>query len=381
MAARIELQGKSVALYLPDLSGGGLERLQLDLAPFFLAAGLDVTLVLVRRSGPLVEEVPPGVKLVSLSAGRQLAALLPLARYLKSATPSILITHTEHSAIIAIWARALVRSKARIIVCQHNTLSAQSRRAKWQFRILPALFRMFLGFADRVVAVSTGVADDLVQLNSVPRSKVTVIYNGVIGQDFERKCAAPVSHPWFGFGVPVIVAAGRMVEQKDFATLITAFATVARNRDVRLVLLGDGPLRTSLSELAKSLDVADRIDMPGFRPNPLPYLRAAAVVVLSSRYEGFGMVLAEALACGTAAVSTACPHGPAEILDHGRIGRLAPPGDPAALAHAIMATLDNPPARELLLERGRAFTTNACADKYLDVFLDLMARRPASHGR
>jgi glycosyltransferase involved in cell wall biosynthesis len=115
--------------------------------------------------------------------------------------------------------------------------------------------------------------------------------------------------------------------------------------------------------------------LTGFHENPLPYLREAALVVLSSRYEGFGMVLAEALACGTPVVSTDCPHGPAEILDYGRFGRLTPVGDAAALSEAILATLDAPPSREAMKRRGTTFTTAASAERYLDLFDDVLAVR------
>lgn len=372
---RASLKGRSLAIYMPDLSGGGLERLQLDLTPLFIAAGLEVTFLLGTARGALLTQVPAEARVVPLNAARQLRALLPIVRYLRRARPAILVVHTEHAAIICLWARVIARSSTRVIVCQHNTASAQSQRARWQFRILLVLFRLFLGWADRIVAVSAGVADDLVASCGVARERIAVIYNGVVGSDFARKCAAPAAHPWFGAGVPVIVAAGRLVEQKDFATLITAFAAVARERDVRLVLLGEGPLRASLTELAHSLGIAERIDMPGFHANPLPYLREAALVVLSSRFEGFGMVLAEALACGTPVVSTDCPHGPAEILDHGRYGRLAPVGDPAALAQAILATLNAPPLRETLASRGQTFSIRASAAHYLDLFGDILARR------
>jgi glycosyltransferase involved in cell wall biosynthesis len=381
-ADRAALKGRLLVIYVPDLSGGGLERLQLDLAPLFIAAGLEVTFLLGTARGTLVTQVPAEARVVSLNVARQLSSLLPIVRYLRRARPDILLVHTEHPAILSLWARLIARTATRVIVCQHNTLSAQSRRTHWQFRILPVLFRLFLGWADRIVAVSTGVADDLLTSCGVPRERIDVIYNGVVGGDFARKCAAPVDHPWFGAGVPVIVAAGRLVEQKDFATLITAFATVARERDVRLVILGDGPLRSSLTQLAQSLGIAERIDMPGFRTNPLPYLREAALVVLSSRFEGFGMVLAEALACGTPVVSTDCPHGPAEILDYGRYGRLTPVGDRAALAQAMVDTLDAPPPRETMKSRGNAFTVRGSAERYLDLFADILAQRslPAPAG-
>jgi glycosyltransferase involved in cell wall biosynthesis len=372
---RATLKGRSVTIYLPDMSGGGIERLQADLAPFFIGAGLRVTFLLGAARGVLLTQIPTDAAVVSLDASRQLAGLLPLARYLRRARPDILLVHLEHAAIISLWARVIACSATRIIVCQHAALSAQGQRNRWQYRILPSLFRLFLGSADRIVAVSAGVADGLSKSCGIARERITVIYNGVVGSDFALRRAAPVEHPWLSAEarVPVIVAAGRMVEQKDFATLLAAFAMVARDRDVRLVLLGDGPLRPSLQELALALGVSGWIDMPGFRANPLPYMRQAALVVLSSRFEGFGMVLAEALACGTPVVSTDCPHGPAEILDHGRYGRLTPVGDAAALARAILGTLDAPDSREHLKSRGRTFTVRASAERYLDLFEDVLA--------
>jgi glycosyltransferase involved in cell wall biosynthesis len=377
-ADHASLKGRSLAIYIPDLSGGGLERLQLDLAPLFIGAGLEVTFLLGTARGALLTQVPAEAQVVPLNAARQLMALLPIVRYLRRARPDILLVHTEHAAIISLWARAIARSATRVVVCQHNTASAQSRRKRWQFRILLVLFRLFLDWADRIVAVSAGVADDLVASCGIARGRTAVIYNGVVGTDFARKCAAPVEHPWFGAGVPVIVAAGRLVEQKDFATLITAFARLACVRDARLVLLGEGPLRSSLEELAQSLGIAERVDMPGFRANPLPYLREAALVVLSSRFEGFAMVLAEALACGTPVVSTDCPHGPAEILDHGRYGRLTPVGDPAALAAAMLATLNEPPPREIMESRGNTFTVRTSAERYLDLFGDVLVQQASA---
>jgi glycosyltransferase involved in cell wall biosynthesis len=378
MSAAAETKPRSLAIYVPDLSGGGLERLQLDLAPAFIAAGYKVTFVLNSARGALVNQVPAQAQVESLNARRQLLALQPLRRYLQSAQPDILLVHTEHTAIITLWARALARHcRTKVITCQHNTLSEQSHRRSWQFRIVVGLMRSFLGWADRLVAVSAGVADDLARCCAIPRERIRVIYNGVVGSDFAERSAAPLDHPWFRAGQPVIVAAGRFVAQKDFASLIIAFARVSQKREVRLVLLGEGPLRGELEALAKSLGVTDRIDMPGFRANPLPYFRRASVVVLSSRYEGFAMVLAEALACGSPVVSTECPHGPAEILDHGRYGRLTPVADSDALALAILATLDAPLPRATLESRGQSFTIRASADRYLALFDAVLAKPSA----
>ena len=184
---RESLKDRSIAIYMPDLSGGGLERLQLDLAPFLIAAGIKLTLLLGRAKGELLSQVPQGAAVVSLDASRQLSALLPLVKYLRRARPDVLLAQTEHTAIVALWARALARSRTRIIVCQHNNFSRQSTRGGWKFRVLPALFRRFVGWADRVVAVSAGVAEDLIQVTGMPRDRVTLIYNGVISSEFARK--------------------------------------------------------------------------------------------------------------------------------------------------------------------------------------------------
>ena len=370
-AGRTRLQGRSVGIYMPDLSGGGLERLQLELCPFLIAAGLNVTLVLTRAQGDLMSQVPANTRVFSLNASRQIRALMPLVRYLQREKPDVLIVHTEHTAIIALWARVIARSSTRIVVCQHNNYSAQSHRRSWNFRLLPLLFSRVIRLADRVVAVSTGVAEDFVKATGLAPDRVMVIYNGVIGTEFGHKSAAHLDHPWFAQGTPVIVAAGRFVHQKDFATLIKAFSLVRKQRAVRLVLLGDGPLREELKALAHSLGVAEHIDMPGFCSNPFPYMRAAAMVVLSSRYEGFAMVLAEALACGAPVVSTDCPYGPAEILEGGRFGRLTPVGDAEALSQAMVATLDNPPQREALRARAADFSVDIAAGRYLDLLEEL----------
>lgn len=374
MSTRDLLDGKSLVIHVPDLSGGGVERLQLDLAPLFMAAGLKVTFLLGTDTGVLRPQIPPGVDVVSLDARRQLMSLIPIARYLRRARPDILVVNTEHPAILSLWARGISRSATRVVVCQHNALSAQGTRPGWQFRMLPSLARLSFPRADRIVAVSLGVAEDLAVSCGIPRGRIDVIYNGVVGSDFARKKAAHLDHRWFGQGIPVVVAAGRFVDQKDFATLITAFKRVLDTREARLLLLGDGPLREDLLALARSLGIAECIDMPGFCANPVPFLNAASVVVLSSRHEGFGMVLAEALACGTPVVSTDCPHGPAEILEHGRYGRLTPVGDSEALAQAILATLGAPLPRDVLQARGNVFSVTTAAEQYLGLFRVMLSQ-------
>ncbi|MDR3424549.1 MAG: glycosyltransferase [Alphaproteobacteria bacterium] len=359
-----------IAIYLPDLSGGGAERLQVNLAQIFLNRGVAVEFVLDRAEGPLLDAVPPKATVISLGCKRVLQSLPKLARYLREQKPDILLSNLGHNNIIALWARRLARSGTKIVVAQHNMLSGESLREGYKYRYLPLFYRLFLPWADGIVAVSQGIGEDVAMMTGLPMSRITVIYNGVVTADFEAKANLPVAHPWFGDAsrLPVFVAVGRLVWQKDFPTLLRAFAKVVAHKSARLVILGEGPLRAELTSLAAELGISDSLDLAGFKPNPLPFMRQASVVVLSSRFEGFAMVLAEALACGAKIVSTDCQHGPSEILEKGNYGILTPVEDSDALAAAMLAALDAPADKEKLTKRGQKFSLETCGQQYLDLF-------------
>lgn len=375
--ARVSASGErpapSVAIYLPDLSGGGAERLHVQLAGKLRASGLAPRFLLDRRAGDLLDAVPADCPVDVLDARRQIAALPRLVQYLRTSPPAVLIANMEHMNVMAVAARALARAPTRIVVTQHNSFSEQAKRKSWQFRALPALYRAALPFADAVVAVSHGVADDLAARIGRARSTIDVIHNGVVTDDFDQRAAAEPEHPWFADGPPVILAMGRLVAQKDFATLLQGFAAVAGRSDARLIILGEGPLRGELETVARTLGIADRVAFPGFVANPLPWLRRARLFVLSSRFEGFGNVLAEALACGTPVISTDCPYGPSEILERGRFGALVPVGNAAALGNAILATLSADPDHAALRVRGHHFSVTSCATAYHDLIARLLA--------
>ncbi|MFT3968061.1 MAG: glycosyltransferase [Sphingobium sp.] len=360
-----------VAIYLPDLSGGGAERLHVQLAPALESLGYAVRFVLDRPGGALEGLLPSTIARFVLGGRRQLAALPRLVRYLRQDRPDILVGNMEHMNVMAVLARRLARVPTRVVVTQHNAFSEQVKRASWQWRVLPPLYRAILPRADAVVAVSAGVADDLAERTGFPRDAISVIHNGVIDHGFFSRAAEEPQHRWFAEGRRVIVGMGRLVAQKDFATLVRAFALAPQ--DTRLLILGEGPQRAELEALAASLDLAGRVDMPGFLSNPLPFLRKASLFVLSSRFEGFGNVVAEALALGTPVVSTDCPHGPAEILQAGRFGLLVPPGDSEALGVAITHALAAVPDHEALSERGRHFSVSACAQAYSELWEGLGA--------
>ena len=199
---------------------------------------------------------------------------------------------------------------------------------------------------------------------------VRVVSSPIIDRGFWSRASAPIEHPWFQRrDVPVILGVGELCERKDFATLIKGFALASAEREMRLVILGEGKKRKMLLELAEGLGIQERVDMPGFATNPLPYMAGADCFCLTSRCEGLPVALVEALACGTPAVATDCPSGPREVLAGTGAGILVPVGDPAAVAHAMLRLLSSPPPAEQVKAAVGRFTVENGAREYLKELL------------
>jgi glycosyltransferase involved in cell wall biosynthesis len=312
------------------------------LANSFAARGLAVDLVLAKATGPYLKDVSDAVRVVDLGSSRVLFSLPGLTRYLRRERPLAMLSALSHANVVAVWAKQLARISTRLVLSERNTLSistsgAHTRRA----RLLPWLMRYTYPKADGVVAVSGGVADDLAATIGLPRKNVMVVYNPVVTEALIRQSHERVSHPWFELGEPpVILAVGRLTAQKNFSTLIRAFARLRSQRAVRMIILGEGELRGILEKQVAELGLAADVILPGFMDNPFAWMRRSALFVLSSAWEGLPGTLIQAMACAVPVVSTDCPSGPVEILENGRWGKLVPVGDAGALAAAMAATLD-----------------------------------------
>jgi glycosyltransferase involved in cell wall biosynthesis len=204
---------------------------------------------------------------------------------------------------------------------------------------------------------------------------VQVIHNPVVTPELYRLAAEPVDHPWFGCAdVPVILGVGRLNSAKAFDTLIRAFSLIRQQIPARLLILGEGEDRASLESLVQQLGLQQDVQLPGFVANPFAYMRVCSLFVLSSRWEGFGNVLAEALACGARVISTDCPSGPAEILANGRFGRLVPVDDAAALADGVITSLRSGERIDAAAASER-FVEEKIVDRYLEVLVQEPERR------
>lgn len=358
-------KGSHVALYMQSFAGGGAERVMVNLASGLAARGLRVDLIVAHADGPYASLLMPGVRVVDLKCRRSLTSLPLLARYLRQEKPDALLSAMGPSNLLALAARALARFPGRVVISVHVNLSAHYLTAAGlKGKLFPFLFRRFYPEADTVIAVSQEAASDLTNSFGLPPERVQMIYNPVVTPSLFAQAQQPVAHKWFQPGQPpVALAVGRLCEQKDYLTLLRAFAKLQTRTPARLVILGEGPDRPQLEAAVTEMGLQDVVDLPGFDANPYAFMAQCAVYVLSSRWEGLPTVLIEALACGAPVVSTDCPSGPREILQDGRYGSLVPVGDADALTEAMEASLrgQNAPASP---ESWAAFDTALAASRY-----------------
>lgn len=292
--------------------------------------------------------------------------VLALYRYIKDSRPLSVMSFLNQSNLVLLLTAPLVPGHTRIIVNvrNHITTSAKQGKSRWM-RSVPRLMKRFFPGADLILSPSQGVAEDVQNITGIAPDKFRVVYNPVYRPEITELSREALSHPWMAdTDIPVIIAAGKLKPQKDFETLLRAFALVRSRRKARLMILGRGPKQQALLELAGQLGVKDDFQLPGHVKNPYAYFGRAAVFVLSSAWEGLPNVLIEAMACGCPVVSTDCPSGPFEILDEGRVGKLVSVGNSEQMALAIAQTIDSPPTAEMMIERARVFSYENSIARY-----------------
>ena len=410
-----------IGIVLPSMRGGGAERALLTLARSLIERRSRIDLFLLSTKGEYRNAVPDGVRiyrrrrrhadrkllryfrarniethllpvnpLAELAARRSLRRTFPeidlrasevrdavaVARYFREARPEISMAGLPGPNNAAVLAAELTGNRVPVIVSIRNNVALSP---EYTGRGL-ALARTLMPRADAAVAVSQGAAGAAIETLGLDAGRVRAIYNPKPLEEIRRLAVEELAHPWFGGSAPpVILTVLREASQKDWATLLTAFGHVRRKISARLIVLGSlsEGYRARMLEMAGSLGVAQDVAFSGFDENPFRYMRRAALFVLSSRWEGLPNVLIEAMACGTPAVSTDAPYGPAEILQDGRWGRLTPVGDAEAMAQAILESLagETVPA-EALRRRAEDFSAERSVAAYEALFQSLTERIP-----
>jgi len=337
-----ELQDKKKLAVLMSFSGaGGVEKMMVNLmVEFVTRPDLELELILIRSSGPYLKLLPQGIRIHKLKASHSFTAVPELASYFRESKPDALLVAKDRAGRAAVHARARVGMTFPITLRLGTNLSAslkhRSKLSRWlRLAAIPRIYKKI----EHVVGNSEGVAEDIRKLANLPDRQVSIIRNPVVTESMLQKAREDCPHPWLGEPVPRILAMGRMTVQKDFTTLIKAFAKLRSEMSARLVILGEGAERNLLERLIKDLGVDTDVMMPGHQTNPYSWLSRADLFVLSSRWEGSPNALTEAFALGIPCLSTDCPSGPAEILGGGKYGKLVEVGNVEQMAQAMKASL------------------------------------------
>jgi len=379
-----------IAVFAPYYIHVGTEKAMLTFAQGFAERGYKVDLLRAYHEWPGFIDTS-NVRLVDLNT-RHLVNLWPgrpsyrlwnlllsvellpkLSAYIRREKPDVLITGLLSA--VAVLARGFSRRKTKVVISvQGLPRPSMLRKVLWN---------LTYPLADAIVVPSGDMAK---RLPRKAASKARTIYNPVIDVEMLRQAQQPVEHPWFQPGQPpVILGVGRLTRQKDFQTLLRAFAIIRRSVPSRLVILGEGEERNELETLARELNISQDTCLPGFVKNPYGYMSKARVFVLSSRWEGPGHVLIEALGTGTAVVSTACPYGPREILVDGELGPLVPVGDEKAMAEAVLSVLKDDEKPELgrvrRRDRAKDFSPEVVIRQYAGLIDDIVGSSPVIHGQ
>ena len=338
---------KRVFFFRPTLDDGGADRVTLTLLQHLDRARFRPTLVLVRKKGALLPELPDDVQVIELGSARLATSGAALRRLLRAERPDVLFSTASAANIPAVAAHRMSGTRCRLVLSERSTLYRGRTRRDVKQGAIVALKRLSYRFADLVTAVSQGVADELADVLGLARARIKVVYNPMVSDRVAELAAQPVDHRWLSGPEPVILAVGRLIEVKDYPTLIEAFGRVRQRVPARLVILGNGLLRDRLVELARTKGLDEVIDFAGFDPNPFKYMAKASLLLQSSTVEGLPGSIIQAMACGTPVVSTDCNFGPREVIqESGRDGFLVPVGDAAALADRAVALLQSPALRE-----------------------------------
>jgi glycosyltransferase involved in cell wall biosynthesis len=351
---------------------GGVERMIMNLVREFSRRDLTVDLLTIRAASAHFQDLPDNVRWIPLRANHALSSIPELVRYLKRDPPQALLVAKDRAARAALVARRLSAARLPVVVrLGTNLMTSMASRSAFSRWLRLAPMKSLYRHVDRIVAVSAGVAEDTLRVTGLPASRIVVIRNPVVTPALMQQAAAPCPHEWLTAAGrstnPVVLGAGRLGQQKAFDTLLRAFATVARQRPARLIILGEGAHRRALEKLADELGISDRVLLPGFQANPYAWLSRADLFVLSSRWEGSPNVLTEALALGIPSVATDCPSGPRETLDSGRFGPLVAVDDVPQLARAMAETLAAPLEAGVLQQAVAEYTAETSAERYLEV--------------
>jgi glycosyltransferase involved in cell wall biosynthesis len=377
-----------ILFYTSSLGGGGAEKHVQRIANAVQEMGHQVTVAVARSGGSYEQNLSDGVDRIVLSEGwlksstwRLMRSVRPLRKYISEHRPDVVCSVMDHVNVRLLRALSgLEDPPSAVISVQNNPERRFGEKAGWRNRLLHWRMQQSYDEADQIVALSQGIAQQLVEMGLADSDRLTVIHNAGLDDEIYETKEFPINERAVP-GEPLLVACGSLTEQKGYPYLLDAFHRVRNEREAKLWILGEGERRDQVESKIGALGLEEEVELLGFRDNPFKFMAAADVFVLSSLWEGFGNVVVEAMACGTPVVATDCPHGPGEIITHRESGLLVPPANAETLAEALLRVLDDQALQERLVESGheraRDFHVAEIGRQYLELFREVVSEKSA----
>jgi glycosyltransferase involved in cell wall biosynthesis len=357
-----------ICILVPSFSGGGAEKVAINLANYFASEDFNVDLVSLISVGPYRKQVLPIVKLVDINSTRSRYSVFALRKYLLKFKPSKVLSVIRSTNIILGLASLTVKNAPEIYFREASPMRDLILAHPLRRLITLGLMRLTYKRAKTIITNSIHTKNDLIQNGILEAKASTIIDNPVLPLNINSLIAEDVDHPWFiNKSIKVILSVGRLAPEKDHLTIIKAFSIVAKyDKNVRLLILGEGSEETTLLKLIKKLALEDKVEIHEFVNNPFPYYKLSTVFAMTSQWEGFGNVIVESLSVGTPVVFSDCPGGPTRILEDGKYGKLVAPGNPQETADAISHVLKYPVDKHILIKRSEDFTVSKIGKLYAE---------------
>jgi len=373
---------KNVLIIYSDLGDGGIQRL-LSLTSDFLSKKYNLYLALFKDeqffpfSGNIIPMNAPSTSNPLKTIFYMYKRIKKVKQITSDKKIDLIISHSVIANSVALLAKKIYKLDIPLIITYHNSFMQMTSKMGSKGVISRKINLRLSPLADRTLSVSKGLSNEMIKLG-IPQEKSVTIYNPINTDEIKELIdkSLPTEHIAFYNDGPVIIAAGRLSEQKNFSLLLKSFSKVVEEIDAKLVILGEGPQRKKLETLAKELCISENILMPGWVKNPFSYFHNSSVFVLSSKWEGFGNVIIEAMACKIPVISTNCNFGPNEIIEHKKNGLLVPLNDENKLAEEIINILSNPKTAKILTKETtktiKKFDTKMISNQYNDLFAELL---------
>ena len=359
------MTNKKILNFIPNFSFGGVETTNINLSETLIKFGYEVDLVTNDYQRVNKSEYSNNIK--SLRKSKMLFCLLPLIKYINNTKPDLIICSQFYANIIVLLACFLSGYKTKIILCERVPVFENLKKISIiKKNVIKFLIKRLYKKADKIVCNSYGTKNDLNKIIDVSNS--VVIYNPVLGDSMLSQSKSTVKDFIFDKRTKYLITVSRIAEERNIIELINIFNLLPNKKNIKLLIIGDGPLLDECKSKVKQLNLENKIHFLGYKSNPYKYLSKSHVYLSTAKWEGMGNSIIEALFFGLYIIAYDSPGGVSEMLKDGKFGSLIPYGNKQKFASDLINNLNNSNLKNQdINEHLELFKPDNVTKKYIDL--------------